>query len=118
MKIDHIQQQDVSGCGIACLSMLSGKTYQMVRNVFLGMGAIGQTAKVQADKITAIGGGITAGEMADLSAQLGITAQLPAVAPCVVSIKTEFGGHYVIITKEGKILDPNSLCGGTPTINL
>jgi ABC-type bacteriocin/lantibiotic exporter with double-glycine peptidase domain len=100
----HVKQQDVSGCGIACVAMMAGEhvTYQMVRDVWMN------NLNGKEERITR-GDGLRIFEVQDLAHMFGVKS-FPYVAPTIIQIdsKSGRGGHYVVLTKEGTILDPSA----------
>jgi hypothetical protein len=101
-----VTQEDRSGCGIACVAMLSGRTYQQVRTVFLESGD--REDKELRLRAVGNGAGITPGEMFDLMRCFEIDPHVPVVGPVAFSAKTKFGRHLVVIDEHGKIHDPDT----------
>jgi hypothetical protein len=101
----HVKQEDPNGCGIACVAMLAGEqvTYQMVRYVWLS------NCNGDVNRILAAGKGLRIFEVLDLGHLFGIKL-FPYAAPIIVQInsKSGNGGHYVVITPDGTILDPSA----------
>lgn len=101
--IRYVRQLDSSGCGIACAAMLTGTTYNVARNVWVKQLAGDES------RLNRLGDGLRVFEMCDLLLALG-WIKWPTVvhAPCIVSLKSSTGRHYVVITEDGAILDPKA----------
>ena len=105
-NMKYVKQKDPNGCGIACVAMMSDSesvTYDLVKNVWL------KSCNGLAERIerNTIGGGLRYTELLDIAHLLGIRLT-PHIAPTIVQITKNSGGHYVVIDKDGKIHDPSA----------
>jgi hypothetical protein len=105
MKLTHVRQEDMNGCGIACLAMVTGKTYQ----------------QVNADLTCRIGG-ITDWTLWTYLADNGYASAWkypvclytnqprdiwpPALWADVHIAQVQNGTHFVVVLRDGEVLDP------------
>jgi hypothetical protein len=94
--MNYVVQEDPKGCGIACVAMLSNRTYEEVRKVFL--------KKLSGDESVLLknGRGLTWQEIKDLLAYFRLPVMRLCNTPCIVSL----GRHFIVIDSNGNKMDP------------
>jgi len=94
--VKHVQQEDPRGCGLACVAMISGKSYEEVKDNWISHG--GDV------RIVASGGrGLTTKEIQDLLKELDVKSWNCLMGtPGIVNVKD----HFIVIGENGKILNP------------
>ncbi len=101
--VRHVKQEDAYGCGIACAAMMCESdriTYQFVKTVWK------KHCNGDEQRLTQ-GGGLRYTEIIDLLHLLG-ARMVPNVAPTFVQITKNGNGHFVVIDRQGRILDPSA----------
>ena len=91
-----IEQKDASGCGIACVSALSGRDYDKVKQAFEDI-IIGMAAS----NVHLLNGGLTRGQLVDLLEIHNI--DVPVIkGPAIILTD----GHYIAVNETGEIINP------------
>ena len=98
--IQRVQQEDRSGCVLACVAMLSGLSYAEVRSAWVGY------SKRREWRLCCLGAGLTAGERNALVIRLGVTIDASRIR--IVNVQPGIGGHAVVVDDDGSIIDPES----------
>lgn len=101
----HVEQVDRSGCGIACVAMVTGKTYEEVRHIWL------TKCDGEEELLTATGNaaGITNKQIERLLKACGAKniQVIPFHNPLIRSVPGSYGmSHWVVIDGDGDKLDP------------
>lgn len=99
-KLRLVNQEDPCGCGIACVAMLAGKTYQEIRAKWLIW------SKGDYDALN--NRGITGWRLVDFMYWLRVPRRRWAYLADTVHLgrgKT-WWWHWVVVSPEGKILSP------------
>jgi hypothetical protein len=98
-----VRQVDRSGCGLACVAMLAGVSYDDVRRVWLEKCG-GEAFKLSA---TGNGAGLTQGDLMRLCEHFGVVMNF-ATAPTMVLVpgKPPWGSHLIVIDADGNTFDP------------
>lgn len=88
-----VKQKDSTGCAIACVAMVTGKTYDEVK------AAYGKPLEAR---------GMTNREISDLLLKLGVANcdVIPFHGPIIRSVPSPMGSHWVVIDANGNKLDP------------
>jgi len=113
--INHVTQEDRSGCGLACVAMVAGMTYRQVRKIWLNC-LLGDEGKLDT-----FGSGTTAGDLVNLLGHIGgftmtvgrknyHDGQWWSIADEVAEwriaeVPTKWGSHWVV-KFQGKTFDP------------
>ena len=101
-EIKHVEQVHRSGCGIACAAMVKGITYEQALDWWKVV------CGGNPDRLTAVGSGagLRLNQLRDLLATMA--CEVPVIqAPAILVIqKPNNIQHFVVVTAEGKILDP------------
>jgi hypothetical protein len=104
-KIQHVRQRDVSGCGIACVAMLTGHDYATVRSAWVGYSSRREFQLISVGS----GAGMTRGHLDALIWRMGglrVKARIEWVQRFFRG--KPFGGHWIV--KAGNALyDPSSI---------
>ena len=82
--------------------MIANKTYGWMHRAWLNCGRSAHELRLNTVGNAA---GLTKGELTDLAEQLGIDVEV-VTGPVIVLVKRKCGLHYVVITEDGKVLDP------------
>lgn len=101
-----VMQENRSGCGIACVAMLCGKTYQEVKSAWLGMGGIPELLDSAGN-----GAGITVQDIDELLRFYEVQQDW-IEAPRIVRIQQpdyDWMYHFVVIDEKGAVLDPAAI---------
>jgi len=95
----HICQKDSNGCGIASVAMVSKKSYDEVRQIYLDIGgdeySIGDN-----------GTGVSFEMMQKLLKEVKFPQVRLVNTPCIASLKIDNRFHFVVIDENGFKLDP------------
>jgi hypothetical protein len=105
-KIKLISQEDRSGCGIACVAMVTGKTYKEVREVWIANGgdpwlleAVGNGAGIRSDQIREL--------INELGTPNGVKPNIIIGSqPIIRTIRGPMGWHFIVIDGDGDVFDP------------
>ena len=98
-----VRQEDRSGCAIACVAMLSGKTYDEAKKAWLSRCKNADEFQLRA---VGNGAGMTCGEVLDLMDALKVPRSKLVEAPFMVAIDRGESAHFIVIDQKGRILDP------------
>lgn len=111
----QINQKDYNGCGIAATAMITGKSYQTVKNIWLSYG--NKKKKLQRLKskvVTSLGRGINYFELKILIDRIAKKDNsrphlvVCEIQPFVLKVRNKDGTlHWVAVTPNGKIYSPN-----------
>lgn len=113
MNVQHVSQRDAWGCGIASLSMVTGLSYDEIRDEFVSLGKTfeGERAglhEVDLEQFLA-DHGFAVGKKYRWH---GVNIQRPTwpaapFAPVhICSVRNPGGWHFVVMLEDGRVLDP------------
>lgn len=114
MKIKLVKQKDKCGCGVACLAMLTNKTYDAVRSEFrCDFETDGMTTKTFVDYLGDAGFSVLHKQIshyADKDMMRDEMAKPFAHAhAAVIKWKADTGEHFVVMDAKGKFYCPSGL---------
>lgn len=101
-SLSLVQQEDDSGCGLACVAMLAKCTYAHARKIWLTHGG-------NEFAIEAVNSGTTWYQLCHLMEVMGVKIPQAWETPRIISIKGHpllNNGHWVVVDGSGKIFDP------------
>ena len=104
-NINHVKQEDKSGCGLACIAMLANKSYDEVKKVYLDLFEGKEEKLINSGN----GAGLTFGEMTDLFHHFNLPGVRLVNAPCIVSVEGSGKNglrHFIVVDSKGNVLDP------------
>lgn len=112
-NVQHVRQRDTYGCGVAALAMVTGRSYDEIRDYFTALGKTFEGA----------GGGLHELDLEQYLADFGFAsakkyrwrgANMPretwpvaAFAQAhICSVRNPNGWHFVVLLADGHVLDP------------
>jgi hypothetical protein len=106
-----IRQEDRSGCGIACVAMVTGRSYDEVRSLFVKQFPYDSSLCPPDFGLKAVGNcaGTTAAQLAWLLEQLGTNENVEvckAPKSRIIAVKQEYGLHWIVVDEHGNRHDP------------
>ncbi len=112
-RIQHVVQQERMGCGVACVAMLSGKTYQQVRALFdpdhpkRDFVNSGLNDLVMPQLLRAAGlAGVITYPYNPLTGERRTEWPLLPAGDAIFCVQSDQGAHYVVRDKFGVVYDP------------
>lgn len=106
-----VGQEDRSGCILACIAMIAGRTYEQVRSLFLELNASpeGMTTEFRL-KACGNGAGVMTSEAIHILSMYGfeVNCLFPdRIRAYLATIHLEYHQHAVVIWPDGSARDPN-----------
>lgn len=112
MKVKWVRQEDSHGCGVACLAMLTAKTYAEVRAWFKrpDFSREGMTFHEVDHYLTEHGYAVARKWQFTQNEEKNKRREVWPVEPFaevhICSVRNEHANHFVVLLADGKVLDP------------